>query len=70
MEGEETNKMFRKSNCKARVAYLNGSKAIEAPPGETMVFKLETKKVFDKWQSIFGSGNLCLDFGKLGFITI
>ena len=32
MEGEETDKMFRKSNCKARVAYLNGSKAIETPP--------------------------------------
>ena len=23
MEGEETDKMFRKENCKARVAYLN-----------------------------------------------
>ncbi len=27
-----TDKMFRKENCKARVAYLNGSKALEAPP--------------------------------------
>ena len=27
MEGEETDKMFRRVNCKARVAYLNGSKA-------------------------------------------
>ena len=34
MEGEETDKMFRRANCKARVAYLNGSKAIEAPPVE------------------------------------
>ena len=25
MEGEETDKMFRKEKCKARVAYLNGS---------------------------------------------
>ena len=24
MEGNETDKMFRKENCKARVAYLNG----------------------------------------------
>ena len=24
MEGEETDKIFRKENCKARVAYLNG----------------------------------------------
>ena len=29
MEGEETDKMFRKENCKARVAYLNGSKLLK-----------------------------------------
>ena len=34
----ETDKMFRKENCKARVAYLNGSKAIEAPPVELIQF--------------------------------
>ncbi len=33
-ESEETDKMFRKENCKARVAYLNGSKALESPPVE------------------------------------
>ena len=38
MEGEETDKMFRRVNCKARVAYLNGSKAIEAPPVELIQF--------------------------------
>ena len=38
MKGEETDKMFRKSNCKARVAYLNGSKAVEAPPVELIQF--------------------------------
>ena len=38
MEGEETDKMFRKENCKARVAYLNGSKALEAPPIELIQF--------------------------------
>lgn len=38
MEGEETDKMFRKKNCKARVAYLNGSKALEAPPVELIQF--------------------------------
>ncbi|RJV78705.1 TnpV protein [Faecalibacterium sp. AF27-11BH] len=38
MEGKETDKMFRKSNCKARVAYLNGSKAIETPPVELIQF--------------------------------
>ena len=31
MKGEGTDKMFRRANCKARVAYLNASKAIEAP---------------------------------------
>ena len=36
MEGEETDKMFRKENCKARVAYLNGSKVLEAPPIELL----------------------------------
>ena len=38
MEGEETDKMFHKENCKARVAYLNGSKIIEAPPVELIQF--------------------------------
>ena len=38
MEGEETDKMFRKENCKARVAYLNGSKTLEAPPVELIQF--------------------------------
>ena len=38
MEGKETDKMFRKANCKARVAYLNGSKAVEAPPIELIQF--------------------------------
>ena len=36
MEGEETDKMFSKANCKARVAYLNGSKKAE-------LFILETR---------------------------
>ena len=38
MEGEETDQMFRKENCKTRVAYLNGSKAVEAPPIELIQF--------------------------------
>ena len=38
MVGEETDKMFQKKNCKARVAYLNGSKAVEAPPIELIQF--------------------------------
>lgn len=38
MAGEETDKMFHKKNCKARVAYLNGSKNMEAPPVELIQF--------------------------------
>ena len=46
MEGEEPDKMFRRVNCKARVAYLNGSKVVEAPPVELIQFvNNEVKKV-------------------------
>ena len=38
MVGEETDKMFQKKNCKARVAYLNGSENIETPPVELIQF--------------------------------
>ncbi len=38
MVGEETDRMFQKKNCKARVAYLNGSKNIETPPVELIQF--------------------------------
>lgn len=38
MAGEETEKMFQKKNCQARVAYLNGSKHIEVPPVELIQF--------------------------------
>jgi len=38
MEGEEIDKMFRKENCKARVAFLNGSKALEVSPVELIQF--------------------------------
>lgn len=46
MVGEETDKMFQKKNCKARVAYLNGSENIETPPVELIQFvDNEVKKV-------------------------
>ena len=38
MTGEETDKLFQRKNCKARVAYLNGSKSVEAPPIELIQF--------------------------------
>ncbi len=46
MEGEETDKMFRRVNCKARVAYLNGSKAVEAPPVELIQFVNNEERKF------------------------
>ena len=38
MVGEETDKLFNKKNCRARIAYLNGSKNIAAPPIELIQF--------------------------------
>lgn len=38
MAGEETDRLFRMKDTKARVAYLNGSKAMEAPPIELIQF--------------------------------
>ena len=38
MEGKETDLMFQRKNCRARVAYLNGSKDISMPPVELIQF--------------------------------
>ncbi|MDO5725876.1 MAG: VOC family protein [Tissierellia bacterium] len=38
MEGEQTDKLFAKENVKARVAYLNGSDEVFAPPIELIQF--------------------------------
>ncbi len=38
MEGPETEAMFRRKNCQARVAYLNGSEKIGMPPLELIQF--------------------------------
>ncbi|MEE0700549.1 MAG: VOC family protein, partial [Anaerotignum sp.] len=38
MSGEETDRMFGKKNCQARVAYLNGSQNVETPPVELIQF--------------------------------
>ena len=38
MAGEETDKLFHRRNCKARIAYLNGSKNVESPPVELIQF--------------------------------
>lgn len=46
MTGKETDRMFRRPNCKVRVAYLNGSKADAAPPVELIQFvDTEAKQV-------------------------
>lgn len=38
MSGEETDRMFGKKNCQAKVAYLNGSQNVETPPIELIQF--------------------------------
>nr|WP_294438541.1 VOC family protein [uncultured Blautia sp.] len=38
MEGKETEAMFQRTNCKARVAYLNGSEMLHMPPVELIQF--------------------------------
>ena len=38
MEGPETDAMFARENCKIRVAYLNGSDDVMAPPVELICF--------------------------------
>lgn len=38
MEGKETEAIFRRENCKARVAYLNGSDQLHMPPVELIQF--------------------------------
>ena len=38
MEGKETDLLFAMENCKVRVAYLNGSENIMAPPVELIQF--------------------------------
>ncbi len=41
MEGETTDKLFGRTNCRARVAYLNGSTHMEVPPVELIQFVSE-----------------------------
>lgn len=38
MEGPETDRLFRREGCKARVAYLKGTDEIAAPPVELIQF--------------------------------
>jgi len=38
MEGVETDILFRRKNCKARIAYLNGSDLVASPPIELIQF--------------------------------
>lgn len=48
MVDNETDKLFHKENCKARVAYLNGSKNIEASPVELIWFVDNVIKKFNQ----------------------
>ena len=40
MEGPETDLLFRRKDCKARVAYLSGDKTLAGPPVELIQFIL------------------------------
>lgn len=42
MDGMETEALFQKPGCRARVAYLNGSQALAAPPVELIQFVSQT----------------------------
>ena len=53
MVGEETDKMFQKKNCKARVAYLNGSENIETPPDVLINYEKYSKKIDSIYNSKF-----------------
>ena len=53
MEGEETDKMFRRANCKARVAYLNGSKAIEEQISDKLYQINEISKATENVKTFF-----------------
>lgn len=53
MEGEATEKLFKKPGCAARVAYLNGSSHIDAPPVELIQFTSE--KAQEKPSDLFST---------------
>lgn len=38
MEGPETDRLFNRENCRARVAYLNGGDTLSSPPVELIQF--------------------------------
>ncbi len=47
MEGKETDALFQRKNCRARVAYLNGSNELHMPPVELIQFldtEIQNKK--------------------------
>ncbi len=41
MQGEETDKLFCSTNCEVKIAYLNGSEELLAPPIELIQFQSE-----------------------------
>lgn len=42
MSGPETERLFQRKDCRARVAYLNGSRELAAPPVELIQFVGQT----------------------------
>lgn len=52
MEGEATDKLFQKKDCQVKIAYLNGSDILNAPPVELIQF-VEKKDTLFSNASLF-----------------
>lgn len=59
MEGEATDNLFALENCQVKVAYLNGSDEVMAPPVELIEFVSEKAKVIENKLNQTSISELC-----------
>lgn len=59
MEGKETDRLFGLENAKVKVAYLNGSEQLQAPPVELIEFVLLSPRVIENRLNQIGIAELC-----------
>lgn len=59
MEGEATERLFALENCRVKVAYLNGSDEVMAPPVELIEFVSEKAKVIENKLNQTSISELC-----------
>lgn len=59
MEGEATERLFALKNCRVKVAYLNGSDEVMAPPVELIEFVSEKAKVIENKLNQTSISELC-----------